>query len=149
MISPKESLAYFQSRQNEMLNLLLSWVEIESPTTDKPAVDRFGEIVAAEIRKLQMPVEIEKQPVKGNHLVARWTGAGPRLLMVGHIDTVWNIGTLGKMPARVNGDKAAGPGIFDMKAGIVIGLYALQLLLQDKLNNSNITWILNSDEEEG
>ena len=146
---PTETLGYFRSRQPEMLQRLLQWVQFESPTTDKASVDRFGEEVAATLGNLGMTIEFEMQPARGNHLVARWIGKGPRVLLLGHLDTVWELGTLAKMPARAEGDLAYGPGIFDMKGGIVTGVFALQLLREHGLHHSNLTWILNSDEEEG
>lgn len=148
-MKPTETLGYFQSQQPEMLQRLLKWVEIESPTTDKPSVDRFGEEVASTLGNLGMSVEFDMQSARGNHVVARWIGKGPRILLLGHLDTVWELGTLAKMPARAEGDIAYGPGIFDMKGGIVTGLFALQLLREHGLHHSNLTWILNSDEEEG
>lgn len=148
-MKPSETFGYFQSQQKDMLQRLLKWVEMESPTTDKASVDLFGEEVAATLGDLGMSIDFDMQPVRGNHLVARWIGKGPRVLLIGHLDTVWELGTLAKMPAQVEGDIARGPGIFDMKAGIVIGLYALQSLRENGLHHSNLTWILNSDEEEG
>ena len=148
-MKPIETLGYFQSQQAEMLQLLLKWVKLESPTTDKPSVDRFGEEVASTLGNLGMSIDFDMQSSRGNHLVARWIGKGSRILLLGHLDTVWELGTLTRMPARTENDTAYGPGIFDMKGGIVTGLFALQLLREHGLHHSNLTWILNSDEEEG
>ncbi len=95
-----------------------------------------------------MGIDFDLQPVRGNHVIGRWI-AGLHVLLIGHLDTVWEMGTLAKIVARAEGDVARGPGIFDMKAGIVIGLYALRLMRDQGLHYTNITWILNSDEEEG
>jgi glutamate carboxypeptidase len=148
-MKPIETFGFFQSLQEQMIGKLQQWCEIESPTTDKPSVDQFGDAVAAELGALGMSVEIDSQPVKGNHLVARWIGKGPKVLLIGHLDTVWELGTLERMPFKREGDLAYGPGIFDMKGGIVIAYYALQLLREHGLHHSNITLLLNSDEEEG
>ena len=148
-MKPSETIGYFQSQQKEMLDHLLKWVEIESPTTEKSSVDQFGEAVAAALADLGMGIDFDLQPVRGNHVIGRWIGKGPHVLLIGHLDTVWEMGTLAKIPARAEGDVARGPGIFDMKAGIVIGLYALRLMRDQGLHHTNITWILNSDEEEG
>jgi glutamate carboxypeptidase len=148
-MKPSETIGYFQSRQKEMLDTLLKWVEIESPTTQKSSVDQFGEAVAAALADLGMGIDFDLQPVRGNHLIGRWIGKGPRVLLIGHLDTVWEMGTLARIPARAEGDIARGPGVFDMKAGIVIGLHALRLMRDQGLHHTNITWILNSDEEEG
>jgi len=148
-MKPSETYQYFRSRQQEMIDLVLDWVRIESPTTDKVSVDTYGEQVAATLGNLGMSIDFDMQPSRGNHIVARWIGKGPRVILVGHIDTVWDLGTIKRLPARVEGDVARGPGIFDMKAGIVIGIFALQLLREHGLHHSNITFILNTDEEEG
>jgi glutamate carboxypeptidase len=149
-ISPKQTLSYLESLQTMMLAELLQWVEIESPTTVKEAVDRFGIVVADEFRKIGMTVEMNQQRVRGNHILARWSGGSQRpVLLVGHIDTVWELGTFEKLPIRVEGNVARGPGIFDMKGGILIVLFALRLMKEQGLEKSNITVLLNSDEEEG
>jgi glutamate carboxypeptidase len=148
-MNPAQTVIIFQSQQDSMLKKLQQWVEMESPTTDKPSVDRFGEEVAATFSDLGMSIEVDKQPSRGNHLVARWTGIGPKVLLIGHIDTVWELGTLERMPFRTEGELAFGPGIFDMKGGIVVAYYALQLLKEHDLHHSNITLLLNTDEEEG
>lgn len=148
-MNPAQTLSIFQHQQDSMLKKLQQWVEMESPTTDKPSVDRFGQEVSASFRNLGMSIEVDKQPSRGNHLVARWTGKGPKVLLIGHIDTVWELGTLSRMPFRTEGETAFGPGIFDMKGGIIVAYYALQLLKEHDLHHNNITLLLNTDEEEG
>jgi glutamate carboxypeptidase len=111
-------------------------------------VDRFGVEISRELSALGMSVEVNTQPVRGNHLIGRWIGNGPKILLIGHSDTVWDVGTLEKMPIQVQGDIARGPGIYDMKAGILIALYALRLLREQEPAGLNITLIINSDEEE-
>lgn len=148
-MKPTESLSYFQSQQEEMLNKLLHWVGIESPTTDKNAVDKFGEELAGEFSDLGMSIEFDLQATRGNHLIARWGRPAGKILLIGHLDTVWDLGTIEKMSARVEGDRAYGPGIFDMKSGIAIAFYALGLLRDHGFHRRNITLLLNSDEEEG
>jgi glutamate carboxypeptidase len=148
-MKPTESLAYFQSQQEEMVDKLLRWVRFESPTTNKASVDRFAEELAGECSDLGMSLEFDLQANRGNHLVARWGRPEGKILLIGHLDTVWELGTLEKMPARVEGDLAYGPGIFDMKSGIMIALFALRLLRDHGFHRSNITLLLNSDEEEG
>jgi glutamate carboxypeptidase len=148
-MKPTESLSYFQSQQEEMLNKLLRWVRIESPTTDKGSVDHFGEEIAGEFSDLGMSIEFDLQTTRGNHLVARWGRAEGKILLIGHLDTVWDLGTIERLPARVEGNHAFGPGIFDMKSGILIALYSLMLLRDHGFHRKNITLLLNSDEEEG
>jgi glutamate carboxypeptidase len=148
-MNPPETEAYFQSVQQQMIQDLRSWVEIESPTSDKAAVDRFGKIVAAKFAELGMHIEWKENAERGNHLIARWGSPNEQLLLIGHLDTVWEIGTLQRFPCVMDDAIGRGPGIFDMKAGIIIIFYALQLLHRERGNNLPITMLATSDEEEG
>lgn len=132
-----------------MLEELLQWVRMESPTTDKASVDTFNKEVAAKLSDIGMSIEVVAQENRGNHVIARWGTSDPRILLIGHVDTVWDLGTLEKMPVKVEGDVASGPGIFDMKGGILVGLSALRLLREHNFHHHNITFLLNSDEEIG
>jgi len=131
-----------------MLNSLISFVEIESPTTDKPSVDRFGRHIAELLSGLGMSIQTNSGKHRGDHIVARWGEQKGKVLILGHLDTVWEPGTLAKMPVRIEGDVARGPGIFDMKGGIIVTLYALRLLREQDCTG-DITVLLDSDEEEG
>jgi glutamate carboxypeptidase len=149
-MNPKQTLEDFETLQPMMLAELLQWVEMESPTTSKASVDRFSSVLATQLEKIGMTIETNQQKVRGNHLVGRWTGGDCKpVLMVAHMDTVWELGVFENLPIRVEGNIARGPGIFDMKGGILIALYALRLLREHNLHNCNITLLLNSDEEVG
>src|SRR5689334_20213209 len=93
---------------------------LESPSTDKTAVDRCGDAIAAMLVSAGGAVERIRQPVRGDHLLARFEGTGRPVMILGHFDTVWPVGTLARMPVRRDGDRLHGPGTFDMKAGIAI-----------------------------
>lgn len=133
-----------------MLDLLKRLVEAESPSHDKSAVDRVGTIVADECRRLGATVEIHEQVAAGNQVVARW-GAGPgNILLLAHMDTVFPIGTLGKMPFYEKGGKIFGPGTSDMKGGIVVGLSAIAAMQKTgSMPPHPITALFTSDEEIG
>jgi glutamate carboxypeptidase len=104
------------------LDLLRELVEIESPTYSA-GVRRVAEICARELEALGgAPGFLE-----GDHLVADFDGDGAPLLLVGHTDTVWPEGTLATMPFRVAGDRAYGPGAYDMKGCLVVLLEAIRL----------------------
>lgn len=148
-MKPKESLAYLQSLQPRMLEELIHWVNMESPTTDKASVDAFGAEIAAKLSDIGMVIEVVAQEAHGNHLIARWGIPENTILLIGHLDTVWDLETLARMPVTIDGDVARGPGIFDMKGGILIALYALRLLCEQNFHHHNITLLLNSDEETG
>jgi glutamate carboxypeptidase len=147
--TPRSTLADFQSLQSMMLAELLRCVEIESPTTVKPAVDTFSEWVAKSFADIEMSLEWKQEIQRGNHLIARWGEQQNKVLLIGHLDTVWEPGIFEQMPIRVEDDLAYGPGIFDMKGGIVVALFALRMMKEQGEQNRNITLLLVSDEEEG
>ncbi len=134
-----------------MLTLLQKLVETESPSHEKAAVDRVGAIVAAECQQLGAQVEIHPQTGAGNHLVAKFSGGtGQPIVLLHHMDTVFPLGTLAKMPFYSQDDKTYGPGVLDMKGGIVISLAAIRVLQQDGLLASHpVTMVFTSDEEIG
>jgi glutamate carboxypeptidase len=126
-----------------MLDALEALVSVESPSADLAATTACADAVAAFGRQL-LGAEPERCVVDGRtHL--RWTFGAPRVLLLGHYDTVWPVGTLARWPFAVLGEQATGPGTFDMKAGIVQGFYALAAL--DDLDG--VAVLLTSDEELG
>ena len=137
-----------------MLEVLRRFALAESPSTEKVPADRCAEIVAAEWAKRNVGVSLIRQKARGNHIriLRRASEAKPKgqLLVLGHYDTVYASGTLAKMPFRVNGGKAYGPGVFDMKAGIVQALFALDALQEMKTHlGKQIVFLWTSDEEIG
>jgi glutamate carboxypeptidase len=133
-----------------MLASLRQLVELESPSDNKASLDRLGQHLAAEFEKLGGRVRLHKQKHAGDHLQADFPGGGKPILVLGHMDTVWDVGTLASMPFRVARGRAFGPGSFDMKAGIVQAIYALRGLqeVQGSLPRA-ITVLLVTDEEIG
>lgn len=132
-------------------SILRQFVEIESPSHDKDAVDRAAKFIATEFEKSGGRIRRHKQKTSGDVLQIDFSGTSrSRLLLLGHIDTVWEIGTLKSMPWRESAGKIYGPGIFDMKFGVVQMLFAIRLLQQidGKLPRA-ITVLLNPDEEVG
>src|ERR1041384_5607554 len=104
-----------------MLELLRELVEIESPTYS-PGVRAVAERMGSELEALDADVAL----LEGGHLRAELAGSGEPLLLLGHTDTVWPIGTLESMPYRVDGDRAYGPGVYDMKGCLVVLLEAIR-----------------------
>jgi glutamate carboxypeptidase len=132
--------------------LLQQFVECESPSHDKVLVDRFGKMVASEFERLGGAVRFYPQQDFGGVLQVDFsTGSRKKpLLLLGHLDTVYEAGTLAQMPCRVADGKMYGPGVFDMKGGIVMMLLAIDAL--QRRNGSlprPITILLNPDEEIG
>jgi glutamate carboxypeptidase len=125
-------LSLLRAETGRMVEMLGRFVRAESPTTDKAAVDRLGEIVGAALETAGARVRVIPIQGFGNHLLAEFGDPGPGgrmpVLALGHLDTVWERGTLGSMPFRVDDGRAYGPGSFDMKGGIVQLVFALGAL---------------------
>jgi glutamate carboxypeptidase len=135
-----------------MLALLRELVELESPSTDKSAVDRLGRKLFSELEESSARVKVVEVERFGNHLLAEMDGtdADGTILVLGHMDTVWEIGTLREMPFRVEGGCAHGPGVFDMKAGLVQALYAIRALRETHGQPAaRVLFLITSDEEIG
>lgn len=135
-----------------MINFLKQLVEIESPSNDKSAVDRVGAVIADECRKLGAQVELHPQTNTGDHIVARFAGTAVRrgILILSHMDTVFPPGTLKTMPFYQKEGRIFGPGVLDMKGGIVITLNAISALLSSgRLDTLPVTALFTSDEEIG
>jgi glutamate carboxypeptidase len=124
-----------------LLDLLRELVEIESPTYS-PGVRRVADVCARELKALGGHPRF----LEGDHLVADLDGDGAPLLLVGHTDTVWREGTLATMPFRVDGDRAYGPGVYDMKGCVVLLLEALRVAGDDR---RAVKVFLTADEEMG
>jgi len=152
--SPKEFLRRLKPCLPQMLATVRQFVEAESPSLEKAAADRCCGFVASAWRKYDVRVERLAQKHRGDHLwISYWPGktrpAG-QLLVLGHYDTVYSSGTLRKMPFRISRGKAYGPGIFDMKAGIVQALFALQALQEANAElRKRLVFLWTSDEEIG
>jgi glutamate carboxypeptidase len=148
-------LSFCQQHESEMLSLLRKMVEIESPSDDKAAVDRMGEFLAQAFERLGGQVTFYPQEAAGNHLKADFAGGpsdratGKPVLLLGHFDTVWPLGTLAKMPFRMEDDRAFGPGVYDMKAGIAMMMFALRALKESGAAHRPVTILLDTDEEVG
>jgi len=152
--SPAALLRLLRPRLPQMLSVLRTFVVAESPSLEKTPSDRCCGIVAAEWRKQGVRVERLSQKHRGDHLRITWqqpkSRAAGQLLVLGHYDTVYATGTLAKMPFRLSAGKAYGPGTFDMKAGIVQALFALQALQQTQTPlRKRIVFLWTSDEEIG
>ena len=139
----------FVAKTPEMIAFLRKLVESETPSHDKPSVDRLGALLVDECKRRGAQVEVVTNPVTGNHVIARW-GSGPGgILLMHHMDTVFPLGTLNSMPFLEKGEKIHGPGVLDMKGGIVITLTAIQALREAGELTRPVTVLITSDEEIG
>ena len=152
--TPKLLLRLLKPQLPQMLATLRNFVLAESPSLEKFPADHCCGIVASEWSKRQTRVERLPQMQRGDHLRITWspqtTRASGQLLVLGHYDTVYASGSLAKMPYRVSGGKAYGPGTFDMKAGLVQALFAFDALQQSKAAlRKRVVFLWTSDEEIG
>ncbi len=137
-----------------MLRLLGRLVRAESPSYDKAAVDHLAKLVGAEWRRRGARVTILRQRERGNHVRAElWLSRGRpegQILVLGHLDTVYERGTLARMPFRIARGGAWGPGTFDMKSGLVIALHAAEALRRARIvPRKRFVFLWTSDEEIG
>lgn len=131
---------------------LRALVEMESPSQSKAAVDRVSAVVAGCCAELRAEVLWHRFGAVGDSLEARFAGqecAERPVLLLGHLDTVWDVGTLQRMPWREEGDRIFGPGVLDMKAGVLMALTALELLRDAGLRRPPVVLLLHGDEEIG
>jgi glutamate carboxypeptidase len=135
-------------RRPEMLEMIAQLVQVESPTEDRAAVNRCVALLEEWIRAAGGKSKRRRQKTAGDLLIGRFGPArGAPVMLLGHLDTVWPLGTLKKMPFRLRGGRAWGPGVLDMKAGVVMALTALRLLSEALARP--VIFMLNSDEETG
>ncbi len=144
--------AFLRGREGRLFDLLGSLVRIESWSSDKAGVDRAGAFLARELERAGMQVERFPQESFGDQLVARRSfGGSGRVLILGHLDTVWPTGTLRDWPYTVDNEGLArGPGVGDMKGGLVVALGALEALQAlGRCRLDSISFLLVPDEELG
>lgn len=149
-----EFLRLLKPRLPQMLSTLKRLVLAESPSLEKTPSDRCCSVLAALWRKCGASVQRIAQDHRGDVLRATWWPPNSRpesqFLILGHYDTVYSTGSLAKMPFHVSAGKAYGPGIFDMKAGIVQALFALETLQKTKAPlTRRLVFLWTSDEEIG
>jgi glutamate carboxypeptidase len=152
--SARKLHSVLKSQTPEMLAALKTFVLAESPSVDKNLADKCCGVIAAAWRRRGAEVERISQKRRGDHLKIIWRPQMSRpqgqLLVLGHYDTVYSAGSLAKMPFRIARGKAFGPGVFDMKAGIVQALFALDALQRCEITlPKRLVFLWTSDEEIG
>jgi glutamate carboxypeptidase len=144
MSAEPELLQRLRARTPEMIDALRALVEAESPTADPAACAACAEV--ADRLAVELLGRAAERFETGGRVHLRWRfGAETRVLLIGHVDTVWPVGTLARWPFEVRDGRATGPGVFDMKAGIVQLLFALAEL--GSLDGVGV--LLSGDEETG
>jgi glutamate carboxypeptidase len=136
--------------RDPLFELLEQLVRIESPTSDKAGNDRAVRLAAGKLASLGGAVSVNHQSGFGDHIAVTWPGNGAHGLVIGHVDTVWPLGTLARMGYAQKSGRIFGPGVLDMKGGVAATVTALQMLKDAGLWPSRpIEILLNSDEERG
>src|SRR5215469_16494530 len=147
-----ERRSYFEARREAMVQTIRSFVEIESPSDDKPAADKMGAFLAGTFEAIGGRARLHPAEVFGNNLQIDFAGEekSKPVLLLGHFDTVYPLGTLAQMPCRMEGDRLHGPGVLDMKSGVALMLYAIEALKAwHGVLPRPVTVFLVSDEEVG
>jgi glutamate carboxypeptidase len=144
---------FLESRRREMVDLLVTLASLESPTDVPEAQTPVQECLTDALARRGFVVRRIRGVRTGGHLYARperRTRGRPGQLLIGHSDTVWPVGTLASMPVVVDEGCVRGPGTFDMKAGLVQGLFAVEALSELSFDPpATPVWLVNSDEETG
>ncbi|MGA0978475.1 MAG: M20/M25/M40 family metallo-hydrolase, partial [Candidatus Nanopelagicales bacterium] len=138
-------LAAAKARRDDLVEAVRTLVEVESPSADVAACERAVTVAAEMVRSwLGSAGRVE---IHEGRPILRWGPDQPRVLLLGHLDTVWPIGTLERIPWSVDGDHLRGPGVFDMKVGVVQAIGAVALLGLGPDDGVGI--LLTTDEEIG
>lgn len=149
---------FCHAQRDWLLETVEALVRLESPTTDKAAVDRCGAELASRLQAIGGRVTRLSRPDRGDHLLAEFgpstsLGAGcgaSQILLLGHFDTVWPAGQLDRMPLTRKDGRLHGPGVFDMKAGIALGMLATRAVFEnDAALARRVVMLWTTDEEIG
>lgn len=142
---------YLKEQKFHMVDYLKEIVEHESPSYDKVLLDKLANWIASTFKQLTGGnTEIIFNGRHGNHVRGEWGKGSGQILILAHFDTVWPKGTLERMPFKIEEGKAHGPGVFDMKGGLIQGIFALHALKYlKKTLDKKVVFLFNSDEEIG
>jgi glutamate carboxypeptidase len=152
----QDRLHYFEERQNQMVATIRELVEIESPSDNKQAVDRVCAFVTAKFDALGGKTKVHRSKEFGDSLQIDFAATGAErnnrkpVLLLGHYDTVYPLGTLAGMPCKIVNGRLLGPGVLDMKSGIALMIHAVEALRSWHGGLPRpVTVFLVSDEEVG
>jgi glutamate carboxypeptidase len=141
-------LSAFASDLPRLCADLEALVRLESPSGDADRVSAVARWVHDRLRERGVPAELRPCPPNGDAVLASVVSTEGGTLLLGHLDTVWPAGTLGELPFRLEGGIARGPGVFDMKAGAVVGMAVLAAMVRES-NPAPVSLLLVPDEETG
>jgi glutamate carboxypeptidase len=138
-----------QRLEDAFLDDLRRLVSVDCGTDNKAGVDEVGDIFQEMLERGGFSVECVKQSVYGDFRIGRIHGSGTKkIMLIGHLDTVYPIGTVAGRPMSIEGDIVKGPGVADIKGGLLVALYAVQKLIKQGFSNfKEIVLFANSEEE--
>ncbi|WP_110954323.1 M20 family metallopeptidase [Anaerosinus massiliensis] len=147
----RKAFDFIDTKQNEMIQLWKDLVNLECGALNKPGVDIVGKKLAILFEELGCNIRFVEFEKSGNMLIAEYgdTTKEPYIIFTGHMDTVFADGTAAQRPFAIKDGRAYGPGVLDMKGGIVILLYALKALHEIGYKTLPIKIVLLGDEENG
>ncbi len=142
---------FVQKYLNEMIILIEKLVNIDSGSLYKPGIDQVGTILKEHFSDMEFTYREIVEKEQGNHLIIQHKDAQkPEVIILAHMDTVFPVGTVKSRPFRIDGERAYGPGVIDMKSSLVTLLFALKALIEhEEVSYKNVQIFLNSDEEIG
>ncbi len=146
----QDILAFCEAQLQWLFETTVALARLESPTSDKAAVDRCGREIAERLARLGARVDRFPRDEAGDHLLAEFGCGSTQVLLLGHFDTVWPVGQVERMPIHQTNGRLHGPGVFDMKAGIAIGMLAARALYElNAAPRHRVVMLWTSDEEQG
>jgi len=146
----REVFRFCESQRQWAVDTTRALAALESPTTDKAAVDRCGAEIAGQLAAMGGRVERLSRVQAGDHLLAEFGCGDRQLLLLCHFDTVWDLGQVARMPIVERDGRLHGPGVYDMKGGLVIALLAIRAITEIGLDvHRRIVLLCTTDEETG
>lgn len=142
-------VGYCESRSAALRRDVETLVRLESPSHDKAAVDRCGAMVAKLLADAGGQVMTLPQESRGDHVRAEFAGGPGQVMLLGHFDTVWDVGRIESMPLREENGRLYGPGIYDMKASIAVAALALRARRDAVRQGPRVVALFTTDEEVG
>ena len=144
----EQLLKRIEAKHDKMVSFLETLVNIDSGNDCPEGVAKVARIVGGKLQEMKFDVEYLDYPGACSHLLAHKKGTGDKeVMIIGHMDTLFPVGTAAARPFTIRDDKAYGPGVLDMKGGITIALFALEALYESGWNDKNVTILFAGDEE--
>ena len=144
----EQLLKRIEAKHDKMVSFLETLVNIDSGNDCPEGVAKVARIVGGKLQEMKFDVEYLDYPDACTHLLAHKKGTGDKeVMIIGHMDTLFPVGTAAARPFTIRDDKAYGPGVLDMKGGITIALFALEALYESGWNDKNVTILFAGDEE--